>query len=115
MRTDADGARASAPRGSRMNAINVLIVDDSAVVRAVIADALAQDEAIHVDAAVADPIYAMQRMQVRWPDVIVLDVEMPRMDGITFLRKIMAERPTPVVICSSLTGYGTEKAMEAMA
>ena len=82
--------------------INVLIVDDSAVVRQVVAAVLSKERSINVTAAVADPIFAMQRMRMHWPDVIVLDVEMPRMDGITFLKKIMAERPTPVVICSTL-------------
>jgi two-component system chemotaxis response regulator CheB len=67
---------------------------------------LAADPDIEVIAAVADPILAIARMQVQWPDVIVLDIEMPRMDGITFLKKIMAERPTPVVICSTLAEKG---------
>ena len=98
-----------------MLTINVLIVDDSAVVRQVISAILAKDRSINVIAAVADPIFAMQRMRMQWPDVIVLDVEMPRMDGITFLKKIMAERPTPVVICSTLTSKGTETAMQALA
>ena len=82
--------------------INVLIVDDSAVVRQVVTAVLSRERSINVTAAVADPIFAMQRICTHWPDVIVLDVEMPRMDGITFLKKIMAERPTPVVICSTL-------------
>ena len=86
-----------------MRKIKVMVVDDSAVVRQVISGALARERSIEVLAAVADPIFAMQRMRSHWPDVIVLDVEMPRMDGITFLRKIMTERPTPVVICSTLT------------
>ena len=76
-----------------MAKINVLIVDDSAVVRQVIAGVLSKDRSIHVMAAVADPLFAMQRMRAQWPDVIVLDIEMPRMDGITFLRKIMARAP----------------------
>jgi two-component system chemotaxis response regulator CheB len=66
-------------------------------------------------AAVPDPIFAMARMKLQWPDVIVLDVEMPRMDGLTFLRKIMTERPTPVVICSTLTEKGTVTTLEALA
>jgi two-component system chemotaxis response regulator CheB len=65
--------------------------------------------------AVADPLLAIERMKQQWPDVIVLDVEMPRMDGITFLKKIMAERPTPVVICSTLTDKGAETTMAALA
>ena len=92
-----------------------MVVDDSAVVRQVISGVLSKDPSIDVIAAVADPIFAMQRLQMGWPDVIVLDVEMPRMDGITFLKKIMAERPTPVVICSSLTAKGARTTMQALA
>jgi two-component system chemotaxis response regulator CheB len=62
-----------------------------------------------------DPIFAMEKMKIQWPDVIVLDIEMPRMDGITFLHKIMAERPTPVVICSTLTEKGAQVTMLALA
>jgi two-component system chemotaxis response regulator CheB len=62
-----------------------------------------------------DPIFAMDKMAKEWPDVILLDVEMPRMDGITFLKKIMAEHPTPVIICSSLTQKGAETTMQALA
>jgi len=97
-----------------MHKIKVMVVDDSAVVRQVISGVLAKDSSIEVLAAVADPIFATQRMRTNWPDVIVLDVEMPRMDGITFLRKIMSERPTPVVICSSLTVAGAETTMQAL-
>lgn len=97
-----------------MPKINVLVVDDSAVVRQVISDVLSKDKSINVISAVADPIFAMKRMNIEWPDVIVLDVEMPRMDGITFLRKIMDEHPTPVVICSTLTVKGAETTMQAL-
>jgi two-component system, chemotaxis family, protein-glutamate methylesterase/glutaminase len=97
--------------GSR---IEVMIVDDSAVVRQVLSEVLKADPAIDVICAVADPLLAMERMKVRWPQVIVLDVEMPRMDGLTFLRKIMSERPTPVVICSTLTEQGAATTMEAL-
>ncbi|MGM9512854.1 protein-glutamate methylesterase/protein-glutamine glutaminase [Roseateles sp. DB2] len=96
-------------------AIKVMIVDDSAVVRQVLSGLLQQGAGIQVTHAVSDPILAMERMKTEWPDVIVLDVEMPRMDGITFLRKIMAERPTPVVICSTLTEKGTKTSVEALA
>jgi two-component system chemotaxis response regulator CheB len=92
-----------------------MVVDDSAVVRQVVAGLLSEDPEIEVVAAVADPILAMARMKVQWPDVIVLDVEMPRMDGITFLKKIMAEHPTPVVICSTLAEAGAKTSMEALA
>ena len=95
--------------------IRVLVVDDSAVVRKVVTETLAQDPAIEVLGAAADPLFAQQRMAQAWPDVIVLDIEMPRMDGLTFLRKVMSERPTPVVICSTLTGKGAETTLEALA
>jgi two-component system chemotaxis response regulator CheB len=94
--------------------ITVMIVDDSAVVRQVLSSLLSADRSIKVLAAVSDPIFAMQRMEQQWPDVIVLDIEMPRMDGITFLRKLMAERPTPVVICSTLTEKGAETTLQAL-
>jgi two-component system chemotaxis response regulator CheB len=97
-----------------MATIKVMVVDDSAVARQVISGVLSKERTIEVIASVADPIFAMQRMRVDWPDVIVLDVEMPRMDGITFLRKIMSERPTPVVICSTLTVRGAETTLQAL-
>jgi two-component system, chemotaxis family, protein-glutamate methylesterase/glutaminase len=98
-----------------MNMIKVLIVDDSAVVRQVARAALESDASIEVIGAVADPLFALERMKLSWPDVIVLDIEMPRMDGLTFLRKIMAEHPTPVVICSSLAESGASATMAALA
>jgi two-component system chemotaxis response regulator CheB len=98
-----------------MSRIKVMVVDDSAVVRQVVTGLLEQDSGIEVISAVADPLLAMSRMKIQWPDVIVLDVEMPRMDGITFLKKIMSERPTPVVICSTLTEKGAQTTMDALA
>ncbi len=95
-------------------AIKVLVVDDSAVVRQVLREILSEAPDINVYAAVADPIFAMQKMQQEWPDVIVLDMEMPRMDGLTFLRQIMSERPTPVIICSSLAEKGAELSLQAL-
>ncbi len=95
--------------------ITVMVVDDSAVVRQVVTGLLAAEPDIKVMGAFADPILAMTRMKTQWPDVIVLDIEMPRMDGLTFLRKIMAERPTPVVICSTLVGAGAQTSIEALA
>ncbi|MDR7272483.1 two-component system chemotaxis response regulator CheB [Pelomonas saccharophila] len=95
--------------------IKVMVVDDSAVVRQVLSGLLNAAPGIEVTHAVADPLLAMERMKTVWPDVIVLDVEMPRMDGITFLRQIMGERPTPVVICSTLTEKGTQTSMDALA
>ncbi|VAW73034.1 Chemotaxis response regulator protein-glutamate methylesterase CheB [hydrothermal vent metagenome] len=94
--------------------IKVLLVDDSAVVRQALTRVLGSAPDIEVCGSVIDPIFAMQRMKQQWPDVIVLDVEMPRMDGITFLKKIMEERPTPVVICSTLTLKGSETTMQAL-
>ncbi|MBI1174657.1 MAG: chemotaxis-specific protein-glutamate methyltransferase CheB [Sideroxydans sp.] len=93
--------------------ISVLVVDDSAVVRQVVTEVLGGAPGIEVIGAAADPLFAMERMKRQWPDVIVLDVEMPRMDGITFLKKIMAEKPTPVVICSTITQQGAATTMQA--
>lgn len=98
-----------------MSSINVIVVDDSAVVRQVMSEALARDPSIRVIAAVADPLFALERMKSKWPDVIVTDVEMPRMDGISFVRKVMSEKPTPIVVCSSLTEKGAETTMQVLA
>jgi len=94
--------------------IKVLIVDDSAVVRQVLTDQLSGASDISVIGVARDPIFAMEKMSKGWPDVIILDIEMPRMDGVTFLRKVMAERPTPVIICSTLTDKGADVTMQAM-
>jgi two-component system chemotaxis response regulator CheB len=94
--------------------IKVMVVDDSAVVRQALSAILGKEHGIQVIGLAMDPIFAMEKMAKDWPDVILLDVEMPRMDGITFLRKIMAERPTPVIICSSLTAKGAETTLQAM-
>ncbi|AOZ49129.1 protein-glutamate methylesterase/protein-glutamine glutaminase [Chromobacterium vaccinii] len=94
--------------------VSVLIVDDSAVVREVLSQMLSSAPDIEVLGAAPDPLFAMNRMKLRWPDVIVLDIEMPRMDGLTFLRKIMDERPTPVIICSSLTEKGARITLDAL-
>jgi two-component system chemotaxis response regulator CheB len=95
--------------------IKVMIVDDSSVVRQVMQDLLEPCLDIRVIATAPDPIFAMAKMRSNWPDVIVLDIEMPRMDGITFLRQLMAIRPTPVVICSSLAERSASVTMEALA
>ncbi len=95
--------------------IKVMIVDDSAVVRQVVAQALAGDAGIEVIATASDPLFALEKMKTHWPDVLIVDIEMPRMDGITFLKKVMAERPTPVVICSSLAEQGAQATFEALA
>ncbi|MBU0674213.1 MAG: chemotaxis response regulator protein-glutamate methylesterase [Proteobacteria bacterium] len=94
--------------------IKVLIVDDSAVVRQTLEEILNSDPAIQVIATAMDPYIAADRMRQEIPDVITLDVEMPRMDGITFLRKIMSQNPIPVVICSTLTEKGSETALKAL-
>ncbi|MBI1752596.1 MAG: chemotaxis response regulator protein-glutamate methylesterase [Acidobacteria bacterium] len=94
--------------------IKVFIVDDSAVVRQVMTGLMNKASDIEVIGQAMDPLFAMERMAKQWPDVILLDVEMPRMDGITFLKKIMAERPTPVIICSSLTEKGAATTMQAL-
>ncbi|WP_417760862.1 protein-glutamate methylesterase/protein-glutamine glutaminase [Shewanella sp.] len=94
--------------------VNVLIVDDSAVVRQVMSELLLGDKAVASVASVADPIFAMRRMEKEWPDVVVLDIEMPRMDGLTFLKQIMQQRPTPVIICSTLAEQGADVTMKAM-
>jgi len=94
--------------------IKVLLVDDSAVVRQVLSQVINAHPKMEVCAAAQDPLFAIRHMQRQWPGVIILDVEMPRMDGITFLRKIMSERPTPVIMCSSLTGKGADTTMQAM-
>lgn len=93
--------------------VKVLIVDDSALVRQTLSEVLASDPEITVLGTASDPFVAARRIQSEVPDVIMLDVEMPRMDGITFLRKLMVQRPIPVVMCSSLTEQGSETLMQA--
>jgi two-component system chemotaxis response regulator CheB len=93
--------------------VRVLIVDDSASVRQILSTILSEDPDIEVMAAVSDPFAAAKRLQEELPDVIILDIEMPRMDGMTFLRKIMAQRPIPVIICSTLTEQGSNLMFEA--
>jgi two-component system chemotaxis response regulator CheB len=94
--------------------IRVLIIDDSASVRQALTHVLEQDPEIEVMGAASDPFMAAKKIQEELPDVITLDVEMPRMDGITFLRKLMSQRPIPVVMCSSLTEEGSETLMQAL-
>ncbi len=97
-----------------MKTIKVLIVDDSAVVRQTLNDILSSDPHINVIGTAADPYAAARKISEEVPDVITLDVEMPRMDGITFLQKIMSQHPIPVVICSTLTGEGSATALKAL-
>jgi len=92
--------------------LRVLVVDDSAVVRQALSQILGH-AGMHVLTA-NDPIIAIDKMRREPPDVVVLDIEMPRMDGLTFLQKLMAERPLPVVVCSGLAGPGTEVALHAL-
>src|ERR1017187_661225 len=94
--------------------IRVLIVDDSAVVRQTLTEVLSEDPAIEVIGAASDPFVAAERMREQVPDVITLDIEMPRMDGLTFLRKIMSQHPIPVVICSSLAEEGAQTTLKAL-
>ena len=94
--------------------IKVMIVDDSAVVRQVVAQALARDAGIEVIATASDPFFALEKMGRCWPDVLIIDIEMPRMDGISFLKKIMSEHPTPVIVCSSLVEHGAQATFEAL-
>ncbi|MGC2301187.1 MAG: chemotaxis response regulator protein-glutamate methylesterase [Acidobacteriaceae bacterium] len=94
--------------------IRVLIVDDSAIVRQTLTYVLSQDPEIEVTGAAGDPYVAAEKIAEQVPDVITLDIEMPRMDGLTFLRKIMTQHPIPVVICSSLAEEGTQSALQAL-
>ncbi len=95
--------------------IKVFIVDDSALVRQVLTACIDDHPGMRVSGQAADPLFALEKMNRDWPDVLVLDVEMPRMDGITFLPKIMAERPPPAIICSTLTEAGANITLEALA
>jgi two-component system chemotaxis response regulator CheB len=97
-----------------MKKIKVLIVDDSALVRSTLTEILSSDPGIEVIGSALDPIIAIKKIQREVPDVITLDIEMPRMDGLTFLKKLMSHKPIPVVICSSLTERGSQSAIEAL-
>ncbi len=105
-------AHASGP-GARGKA-RVLIVDDSAAVRQALTDIIDSDPGLKVMATAPDPYVAAERIRHEVPDVIFLDIEMPRMDGLTFLRKLMAQRPIPVVICSTLTEHGSAAFLQAL-
>ncbi len=94
--------------------IRVLIVDDSALVRQTLSDVLSSDPQIEVIGTAGDPFVAAERISEQVPDVITLDIEMPRMDGLTFLQKIMAQHPIPVVICSSLAEQGAQTTLKAL-
>ncbi len=94
--------------------IKVLVVDDSALVRETLTAVLASDPGIEVTGSAADPYIAVEKIARQMPDVITLDIEMPRMDGITFLRKLMRQHPLPVVVCSSLAEKGAETTLRAL-
>ena len=95
--------------------IRVLVVDDSALARRAISDAISRDPGLEVCGLAADPYEAREKILELHPDVITLDLEMPRMDGLTFLKILMEHHPLPVVVISSLTQTGSAKAMEALA
>jgi two-component system chemotaxis response regulator CheB len=94
--------------------IRVLVVDDSAVVRQTLSEVLARDPEIEVMGTAADPLVAVERLREEAPDVITLDIEMPRMDGLTFLQKLMTQHPIPVVICSSLAEERAQSTLRAL-
>lgn len=97
-----------------MEKIKVMVVDDSALVRQTLAEILSSDPQIEVVATAQDPFVAAQRLRKVTPDVMILDVEMPRMDGITFLQKIMSQHPLPVIICSTLVEKGADTTFKAL-
>ena len=97
-----------------MSKTRVMIVDDSAVVRETLREILDSDPNIEVVATAADPLIAAKKLESMVPDVITLDVEMPRMDGISFLKRLMEQHPLPVVICSSQAGKGSDNALRAL-
>jgi two-component system chemotaxis response regulator CheB len=97
-----------------MRKIRVLIVDDSAIVRQTLSEVLSSDPEIEVIGTAGDPFVAAERIAEQVPDVITLDIEMPRMDGLTFLQKIMSQHPIPVVICSSLAEDRAQSTLKAL-
>jgi two-component system, chemotaxis family, protein-glutamate methylesterase/glutaminase len=103
-----------APAWSANSKIRVLVVDDSAIVRKMLSASLSNEADIEVVGTAPDPFVARDKILTLKPDVITLDIEMPRMDGITFLRKLMAHHPLPVVIISSLSGPGCKAGIEAL-
>ncbi|HHQ41831.1 MAG TPA: response regulator, partial [Chromatiales bacterium] len=101
-------------RQARDKRIRVLVVDDSAVMRQLLAEILGAAPDIEVVGTAPDPYVAREKIKRLNPDVLTLDVEMPRMDGLTFLRNLMRLRPMPVVMVSSLTAQGAEETLEAL-
>src|SRR3569623_3788769 len=97
-----------------MDKVRVLVVDDSALVRKLLSTMLASDPQIEVVGTAADPLIARDKIKQLAPDVLTLDVEMPRMDGLTFLENLMRLRPMPVIMVSSLTERGAEVTLQAL-
>jgi len=117
---DSDHNAASTPHAPRASAgakprVRVLIVDDSALVRRILTEVLSADPAIEVVGTAGDAYVAREKIKQLNPDVLTLDVEMPKMDGVTFLRNLMRLRPMPVVMVSSLTEHGAEVTLDALA
>ncbi|PIL19580.1 hypothetical protein P775_13735 [Puniceibacterium antarcticum] len=104
----------TAPGANGSKPIRVMVVDDSSSVRMALSKIIHEDPELELIATAADPYIAAEKLRKDVPDVLILDIEMPRMDGLTFLRKIMAQRPIPVVICSSLTEEGSAMMMTAL-
>ncbi len=97
-----------------MDNIKVMVIDDSAVVRQVLSKIITESHGMEVLETAQDPIFALQKLKKVKPDVITLDVEMPRMDGLTFLKKLMRENPIPVVMCSTLTQKSSDTSVKAL-
>ena len=97
-----------------MNNINVIIVDDSALMRRIFSEMINREPSMNVIATAIDPLFAMDKMDNNWPDVIVTDIMMPRMDGLTFIKKIMSSHPTPMIAISAFAKEGETLAIEAL-
>ncbi len=108
------GAQVNSQVNSQVNKTRVLVVDDSRTMRHLISQILAQDPDIEIVGQAADPLEAREAIKALQPDVVTLDVEMPNMNGIDFLSKIMTLRPTPVIMISNLTARGTEATIKAL-
>lgn len=114
-RPDQDRPAMNPPTRAARTPIKVLVVDDSALVRQLMAEILGSDPGIEVVGTASDPYIARERIKQLNPDVITLDVEMPRMDGLTFLQNLMRLRPMPVVMVSTLTEAGAQVTLDALA
>jgi two-component system chemotaxis response regulator CheB len=117
LETSCERAQASDKRRQKYmtEKIKVMIVDDSALARQVISQMLDRDSGIEVVAMAANPLLAQEKIKASPPDVLILDIEMPCMDGLTFLRQIMSERPISTIICSHMAGKGSQAEREALA